>query len=976
MRYGKVLFGLALGFLVCFASGVQDALAAADVPFYAQNAIRPNVLIILDRSGSMSWKPNNDDVGALTCTTPFVDCGYGPDESKISIARRVLAGLLDDNDSNSVTSPTDDDSLEIRLGYMRYYQGCDTGGNPKAYRNQIPLYSGARQDVGRAFNLLFPATETTDASTMNDLAKSSATPLAASLKEAMTYFTSDAVITGDAAKACRKNYVIVVTDGEDTCEGCASDAGRRRSSVNAAAALRASPTVEGVYVVGLGTSGGGIPPELENTLNWMAYYGAPFFGSPPAFKDPNPSVANVDTGAYTTGAGCDGSADPGAQTKSGYAFIASSANELTKAIKTALGQIKAGSYTRSAPVVAQTGGRLYLGFFDMPNWRGRLQAFRVDSSGAVDTSSPVFDSGNQLRTVGRGTVKTAPFASSSTSCNPASPGALVNFTTAVMTATVGCQKALHGDIDINGSGGAANATDASTVVNFTIDPAWTDGAADKYIGQRTPSDDPLYSGWKLGDIVHSTPVVVGPPNQFYVFDDYAAFRGANKNRQTVIYVNANDGMLHALQASGDGYPTYDFATSTWNYGSGETGNEKWAYVPNAILGKLRDLRIDHKYLVDGTATVADVCLGSPTCAWKTVLISGLRGGGKKYFALDVTDPNNPSFLWEKGYGNTGFAQMGDTWSRPAIGRVATSGGKYKWVAFVGGGVPASGDAKIYAIDIETGGIEASATIPNLTGSDDTTGTTNGVVGAIRAAGKAYGITDTVFFGDLEGKLWRWDVSADNSTKWELGVLYDPFSASLLGTANRRPIYNAPSVALATTAMGSNYYVAFGTGNESDTEEGDLIPQNYFFLVKDPNQPDPKNTADFITGELVWRTGTKGVASMEAGEKNIGDPVIFAGNVFFTTYVPNPDICEIGTSYLWKVALSDAESPGTYADTKTSVGSGLPSGPVIITTPEEGSKVIVATSAGGDTGGSLIKEMGPAGGPATAAKVESWREVFY
>ena len=973
MKHGKLFTALGLGFLVCLSGGVRDASGAADVPFYAQNAVRPNVLIILDRSGSMAWKPDNSADGS-TCTTPFVDCLYGADESKISIARRVLAGLLDDDNSSSVVSPTDDDSLEIRLGYMRYYNGCDLLGDPKDYRNQIPLYSGARQDVGRNFAYLFPSTATADASTMNDLAENSATPLAASLKEALTYFTSDAVITGDAAKACRKNYVIVVTDGEDTCEGCATVAGRRAASVDAAAALRASPTVEGVYVVGLGAGETGIPTYLKNTLNWMAYYGAPYFGSPPAFVDPNPYVANVDTGSYTTGAGCSSAVDPGAQTKSGYAFIAASANELTTALKTALGQIKAGSYTRSAPVVAQNGGRLYLGFFDMPNWRGRLQAFKVDSAGTVDTSAPVFDSGDQLRTVGRGTVYTAPVGGGG--CTPVAGGPITFAdTTSALYSSGQCGKIVGGDgtnyQEIN-SVAPANEDDAKAVINFVLNPNYS---SDKYVGVRTPASHPLYSGWKLGDIVHSTPVVVGPPGQLYTFDSYAAFRDApaNKNRETIIYVNANDGMLHALQASGSGYPTYDFATKTWNYGAGETGNEKWAYVPNAILGKLKDLRTDHRYLVDGTPTVADVCLGSPTCTWKTVLISGLRGGGQKYFALDVTNPASPTVLWEKG-----DAQMGYTWSKPAIGRIATSGGKYKWVAFVGGGVPTSGDAKIYAINIEGGGIEAGATITNLTGADDTTGTTNGVVGTIRAAGKGYGITDTVFFGDLEGKLWRWDVSAENSTKWELAVLYDPFSAGGggLGTGNRRPIYNAPSVALATTATGSNYYVAFGTGNESDTEEGDLVPQNYFFLVKDPNQPDPKNTADFVSGELVWRTGIKGVAAMEPGEKNIGDPVIFYGNVFFTTYVPNPDICSIGTSYLWQVALTETSvGSATYSDTKTAVGSGLPSGPVIITTPESGSKVIVATSAGGSTGGSLIKDMGSGGGPSTAVQVESWREAF-
>ena len=151
----------------------------------------------------------------------------------------------------------------------------------------------------------------------------------------------------------------------------------------------------------------------------------------------------------------------------------------------------------------------------------------------------------------------------------------------------------------------------------------------------------------------------------------------------------------------------------------------------------------HRYLVDGTPTVAGCLSWEPDLHVEDSVDQRVAGRRTEVFRLDVTNPASPTVLWEKG-----DAQMGHH-GPSAIGRIATSGGKYKWVAFVGGAYDL-GRCQIYAINIEGGGIEASATIPNLTGADDTTGTTNGVVGTIRAAGKGYGITDTVFFGDLEG----------------------------------------------------------------------------------------------------------------------------------------------------------------------------------------------------------------------------------
>jgi type IV pilus assembly protein PilY1 len=135
----------------------------------------------------------------------------------------------------------------------------------------------------------------------------------------------------------------------------------------------------------------------------------------------------------------------------------------------------------------------------------------------------------------------------------------------------------------------------------------------------------------LGDVVDSMPVYVRAPT--FNFADavprtYADFKNRNSTRQGVVYIGANDGMLHAFNA--------------------DTGVEMWAYVPRMLIKKLYLLADasyarSHTFFVDGTPSVMDVFYGGD---WHTVLVGGLNAGGAGFYALDITDPNNPLALWE------------------------------------------------------------------------------------------------------------------------------------------------------------------------------------------------------------------------------------------------------------------------------------------------------------------------------------------
>ncbi len=163
----------------------------------------------------------------------------------------------------------------------------------------------------------------------------------------------------------------------------------------------------------------------------------------------------------------------------------------------------------------------------------------------------------------------------------------------------------------------------------------------------------------LGDIVNSGPTFVAAPR--LRFPDsiapqaYSAFRASNQNRQPMIYVGANDGMLHAFNA--------------------DDGNEVFAFIPRSVFANLRDFAsptYTHKFYVDGSPTVGDAYFDNK---WHTMLVSGLNKGGQGVFALDVTDPASlnteakaaAAFQWE--FTDAQDSDMGYSFSRPSVVRL-------------------------------------------------------------------------------------------------------------------------------------------------------------------------------------------------------------------------------------------------------------------------------------------------------------------
>jgi type IV pilus assembly protein PilY1 len=266
--------------------------------------------------------------------------------------------------------------------------------------------------------------------------------------------------------------------------------------------------------------------------------------------------------------------------------------------------------------------------------------------------------------------------------------------------------------------------------------------------------------WRLGDIIYSTPAVVSRPMENYddIYSDptyglfeYVYARGVGPSpspRPTVVYVGANDGMLHAFNA-GVYRPGSDWTTGDDEHGryttdypsyytsalgrSPDRGEEIWAFIPRAVLPHLRwltDPNYTHVYYVDLKPKIADVRIfpdnSTHPNGWGTVLVGGLRlGGGRyevddfnqdgtagdievfssSYFALDITNPAAPELLWEFSDPD----HLGFTAAYPTIARVGDRAGAGDWYVIFGSG-PTDFDgtsdqqASIYVLDLLSGNV--------------------------------------------------------------------------------------------------------------------------------------------------------------------------------------------------------------------------------------------------------------------------------
>lgn len=322
--------------------------------------------------------------------------------------------------------------------------------------------------------------------------------------------------------------------------------------------------------------------------------------------------------------------------------------------------------------------------------------------------------------------------------------------------------------------------------------------------QTNELSDPTGKGLKifrtrtsvLGDVIDSTPTLVGPPSTYpnnIVWQDftqapatqqpeaaagaqsYAAFQSKYQTRTNVVYAGANDGLLHGFRA-GHFDSNNNFVKNDANQQN--DGYEVLAYMPGAIASTIHNaasLNLDytsphytHNYFVDATAATGDVYYGAQ---WHTWLVGGLGAGATPgVYALEVTDPskfkdtNLTTVIgeWTPGTipGSCGCgSNMGSISGVPQIRRFHDG----KWGVIFGNGVnSASGDAGIFImlLDQNTGNPSF------LYLSTNTAGTNNGIVAPSAADIDGDHIVDFVYAGDLLGNVWRFDLTDSNESNWK------------------------------------------------------------------------------------------------------------------------------------------------------------------------------------------------------------------
>jgi type IV pilus assembly protein PilY1 len=505
----------------------------------------------------------------------------------------------------------------------------------------------------------------------------------------------------------------------------------------------------------------------------------------------------------------------------------------------------------------------------------------------------------------------------------------------------------------------------------------------------------------LGDIVDSNPVYVGAPQGTYTNPSYLTFKQEEANRTPVVYVGANDGMLHAFDASPTG-----------------GGRELFAFVPNGVFANLANLTLpgyndNHLFYVDGSPSAADVRFSDGS--WHTILVGGLNAGGQSIYALDVTHPSEletasglaSHVLWEFS-----SPYLGDTFSQPQIARIDLNGTTTFVVIFGSGYNNSDGNPYLFVVNAQTGQlidqISLCSDVPTACNSNLPNGLSTPVV--VSDVDNGTGVDDLVYAGDLQGNLWRIDLSSPSPSDWTASVLFQ--------TQADQPITTAPVVTFGPpgTPPGS-LLVMFGTGQFLGTPDLSTTYTQSFYGVLDttaPGVPPPTHpiglnkleeqtltdatytytnsqgqTVSFpvrtvTSNKIDWQSQDGWYMNLpDPGERVITNPRLEGGTVIFTTYTPSAtggDACSSGGySYLMAVNYATGGAfPGPSLslngqDTLTSadqvngqnpvgvgLGNGYAAAPTIISTrPGEITDIKLVTLSN-DTISSWLEHSGNVG----------------
>lgn len=911
--------------------------------------------------------------------------GYTTNCIRLEIAKRAIFHILDADESGGVTDPQDQEALDMRLGYMRFWNcGSDTGTN----------YSS---DCSKLIDGFTNADGTTKSyatiwSHVNAETFGGKTYVVNMLKEGKLYL--DYHKGQDVAKNCRKKYAILITDGQETmcCSGPDNEwAGdqykRRRETVARVKALANAGYL--VFVVGFGAD---MPYYLKNTLSWAAYYGGtdnlrvtnsgslsdypiPYGQIYPTgvvecqiatktacylysdlIQGKKTSCTAGNTGCYCYAADTNKKPlnDPGEATLDGYAFFAENPEQLNQAIEDIRDYIinileKSTSYVAPVVPISQmektgSGNRMYLGMFKPQTtsfWNGNIKKFGIGTENTadynigdiIDASTPaqrVTDAWNRIKD---GSMSYWSATADGGEVEKGGVGAMLQArnlssnSRKIYTYLTGNSTDLtHTSNAFSLSNTAVTPTVLGLLAGDTVGRNQVIDFAhgyDAYDGNRN-GDTTEKRDWILGAFIHSRPVVLYYPSP-------------SQHDKTVIYVGGNDGMLHAFDDS--------------------TGEEMWAFIPPNLLPNLKDFKTELSLLffVDGS-------LRAYQDSDKTILVFGERRGGNRYYALDVTNPDSPTLLWEISPNRTGYGELGQTWSAPKIGKIKDGAGA-KWIVYFGGGYDTNQDkdapdsiqekgSAVYIADLLTGDLVWKFT------SDNSSSMKNCIPGDVNSIDiNGDGFVDRLYVGDTGGRIWRFDIGdVANKGSWTGKLIFES-PAGL-------KIFYPPDVVLERDSGGDYEILLFGTGDREHPKGTTEVNRIYAIKDKNPSTSikestltemtdcllqDPNATQEQEQARLNALSSSNGwfIQLSSNGEKVLAEALTFGGAVYCSTFSPtvivSEDPCQIGEGtgkiYVLKYKTGNAVFNLDYTndvggevikkeDRSLFVGTGIPSGVII------------------------------------------------
>jgi len=632
---------------------------------------------------------------------------------------------------------------------------------------------------------------------------------------------------------------------------------------------------------------------------------------------------------------------------------ASNAKALSSAFRSILGQVLVNSSTPLTSISASasrvsTGTSVYRAGYDTADWSGNLGAKKFGTDGKLAAKSD-WSARDLLdtRMASAGAHDRDRVVLSFSGTTAASAGRAATTGAGVPFRWADLSDAQKAALKASTDTGAESTAFGRAVLDFLRGDRSNEGAGRQFRKR----------GHVLGDIVGSSVWYEGQPKSGFTGEAYAAF--AAISRAPMLYVGANDGMLHAFNAS--------------------TGKEAFAYVPEGLYGtaaapnlnRLSEAGYTHRYYVDGSPFVADIYMGQKSPArttdeqkaanWKSLLFGTLGAGGKGYFVLDVTRPENVDERKAASIAlidTTALADddLGHQFQQPALdsfsGRalqVAQLSNDRK-ALILGNGYNSKSEKAVLWIQYLDGDKEIlKIPAPATQGKD----TGNGLSAPRPVDHDGDGKVDLVYAGDLLGNLWKFDLSSTDSRRWTATI--GPFdkrraagseSASglddkpLFAAGAGQPITAAP---LVVGHPRGGYMVVFGTGRLFASGDESSTADQYLYGIRDP------------------ANGSSGTAaSTDLVAQTIGDTPVHEGDTELRTVSRNG--VSFGGSQArrgWYLKLPTAGERVVYPGQALGSGIGLFS----TTIPGSSSNSVDCTAGTGDDGWSLLIDFFSGSAPA-------------